>query len=50
LGWWKSLSQRLKAPPKNAEVTRWGRFTDIRDIKKEMFQRLELDFENWLNS
>jgi len=31
-------------------VTCWGRFTDIRDIKKEMFQRLEVQFENWLNS
>jgi hypothetical protein len=35
---------------KNSDVTRWGQFTDIRDIKKEMFQRLEAQFENWLNS
>jgi hypothetical protein len=27
-------------------VTRWGQFTDI---KKEMFQRLEAEFEHWLN-
>ena len=35
---------------KNSDVTRWGQFTDIRDIKKELFQRLEAQFENWLNS
>jgi hypothetical protein len=27
-------------------VSRWGQFTDIKDIKKEMFQRLEFNFEN----
>jgi hypothetical protein len=40
----------IEQPPKNSDVTRWGQFTDIRDIKKEMFQRLEAQFENWLNS
>jgi hypothetical protein len=35
---------------KNSDVTRWGRFTDIKDVKKEMFQRLETQFETWLNS
>jgi hypothetical protein len=35
---------------KDSDVTRWGRFTDIKDIKEEMFQRLETQFENWLNS
>jgi len=39
----------IEGPPKNSDVTRWGQFTDIRDIKKEMFQRLEAQFENWLN-
>ena len=33
-----------------SDVTRWGQFTDIKDIKKEMFQRPEIQFENWLNS
>jgi hypothetical protein len=27
-----------------------AQFTDIKDVKKEMFQRLEIQFENWLNS
>jgi len=40
----------IEDPPNNCDVTCWGRFTDIRDIKKEMFQRLEVQFENWLNS
>jgi hypothetical protein len=26
---------------KNCDVTRWDRFTDIKDIKKEMLKRLE---------
>ena len=34
---------------KNCDVTRWDRFTDIKDIKKEMFKRLEAYFEKWLN-
>jgi hypothetical protein len=34
---------------KNCDVTRWDRFTDIKDIKKEMLKRLEAHFEKWLN-
>src|SRR5260370_35204150 len=34
---------------KNCDVTRWDRFTDIKDIKKEMLKRLEAHFENCLN-
>jgi hypothetical protein len=41
---------KIEGPPKNSDLTRWSRFTNIRGIKKEMFQRLELQFENWLNS
>jgi hypothetical protein len=39
----------IEGHPKNCDVSRWGRFTDIKDIKKEMFQRLELQCEGWLN-
>ena len=39
----------IEGPPQNRDVTRWGQFTDIKAIKKEMFQRLEIRFENWLN-
>jgi hypothetical protein len=37
---------KIEGPAKNSDVTRWGQFTDI---KKEMFQRFEIQFENWLN-
>jgi hypothetical protein len=40
----------IEGPPKNSDVTRWGQFTDIKGIKKEMFQRLEAQFESWLSS
>ena len=39
----------IEGAPRNCDVTRWGQFTDIKDIKKEMFTRLEVHFENWLN-
>jgi hypothetical protein len=39
----------VEGAPKNWDVTRWARFTDIKDIKEEMLKRLEVDFEKWLN-
>ncbi len=39
----------IEGAAKNCDVTRWSQFTDIKDIKKEMLQRLETHFENWLN-
>ena len=39
----------IEGPPQNCDLTRWGQFSDIKDIKKEMFQRLEARFEKWLN-
>ena len=39
----------IEGPPTNCDLTRWSQFTDIRDIKKEMLQRLEVRFENWLS-
>ena len=39
----------IEGAPKNCDVTRWSQFADIKDIKKEMFKRLEVHFENWLN-
>ena len=50
LGLVEEFIVEIEGPPKNCDVTRWGQFTDIKDIKKEMFQRLEIRFENWLNS
>ena len=34
---------------KDCDITRWGRFTDIKDIKEEMLTRLEAHFKKWLN-
>jgi hypothetical protein len=34
---------------KDCDITRWGQFTDIKDIKEETLKRLELHFENWLD-
>jgi hypothetical protein len=38
----------IEGAPKNGDVTRWGQFTDIKDIKKEMLKRLEAHFEKGL--
>jgi hypothetical protein len=40
----------IEGSPKNADLTRWGQFTDIKGVKKEMLRRLEIQFDNWLNS
>ena len=34
---------------KNGDVTRWGQFNDIKDVKEEMLKRLSMLFEKWLN-
>jgi hypothetical protein len=39
----------IEGAGKNSDITRWGQFTDIKDIKKEMLKRLEAHFEKWLN-
>ena len=39
----------IEGAPKNCDVTRWGRFTDVKGIQKEMLKRLEEHFEKWLN-
>ena len=49
LGLVEEFIVEIEGSPKNCDVTRWGQFTDIKDIKKEMFQRLEAQFEHWLN-
>ena len=50
LGLVEEFIAEIEGPPKNSDVSHWRQFTDIKDIKKEMFQRLEIQFENWLNS
>jgi hypothetical protein len=49
LGLVEEFIVEIEGAPQNCDLTRWGRFTDIKGIKKEMFQRLEIQFENWLN-
>ncbi|MES2568829.1 MAG: hypothetical protein V4710_02100 [Verrucomicrobiota bacterium] len=34
---------------KEHDVTRWGRFTDLKDMKEEMLVRLDDYFAEWLN-
>ena len=41
LGLVEEFIVEIEGPPKNCDVTRWGQFTDIKDIKKEMLQRLD---------
>ena len=49
LGLVEEFIVEIEGAPKNCDVTRWGRFTDIKDIKREMLKRLEAHFEKWLN-
>ena len=49
LGLVEEFIVEIEGAPQNCGLTRWSRFTDIKGIKKEMFQRLEIQFENWLN-
>ena len=49
LGLVEEFIVEIEGPSKTCDVTRWGQFTDIKDIKREMFKRLEVHFENWLN-
>jgi hypothetical protein len=50
LGLVEEFIVEIEGPPNNCDVTRWGQFTDIKDIKKEMLKRLDVHFENWLNA
>ena len=34
---------------KNCNLTRWGQFTGVRGIDKEMLERLDAHFQEWLN-
>ena len=49
LGLVEEFIVEIEGSPKTADVTRWGQFSDIKGIKKEMFHRLEIQFEKWLN-
>jgi hypothetical protein len=34
---------------KTKDITRWSQFADSKDIKAEMLERLDENFEQWLN-
>ena len=34
---------------KNSDPTRWGSFTDVKGIEKEMLERLDAFFKTWLS-
>ena len=38
----------IEGPLQSSDVSRWGQFTDIKGVKKEMLRRLETQFDNWL--
>jgi len=40
----------IEGPSQNRDVIRWGQFTDIKGVKKEILRRIEIRFEDWLNS
>ena len=35
----------IEGARKNCDITRWGQFTDIKDIKGEMLKRLDVRLE-----
>jgi hypothetical protein len=49
LGLVEEFIVEIEGPPQKCDLTRWDQFTDIKAIKKEMFDRLERKFESWLN-
>ena len=42
------MRNEIEGSSQDSDVT-WGQFTDIKDLKKEMFDRVERKFESWLN-
>ena len=41
--------EEFEGARENCDVSRWGRFTDVKRDDEEMLQRLDAYFENWLN-
>ena len=39
----------IEGTGKERDITKWGQFTDASHIEAEMLQRLEDQFDNWLN-
>jgi len=49
LGLVEEFISEIEGIDKSRDVVRWGRFTDIKDVKNEMLKRVDVQFENWLN-
>ena len=49
LGLVEEFIAEFEGARRDCDITRWGQFTDIKDIKEEMLTRLEVHFEKWLN-
>jgi hypothetical protein len=50
LGLVEEFIVEIEGTSNDCDVTHWGQFTDVKRSKKEMFKRLEVHFESWLNS
>jgi hypothetical protein len=49
LGLVEEFIVEIEGPAKNCDVTRWGQFRDVKNIDRELLQRLDVQFEKWLN-
>ncbi len=49
LGLVEEFITEFEGTGKNHDLTRWGRFSDIKGIKDEMIERLDEFFDKWLN-
>jgi hypothetical protein len=49
LGLVEEFIAEFEGTGKNQDLTRWGRFADMRGIKEEMIERLDEYFDKWLN-
>jgi hypothetical protein len=45
----KEFISEFEGVGKNSGPTRWGSFTDVKGIEKEMLERLDAFFKTWLS-
>ena len=45
----EELISEFEGVGKNSDLTRWGSFSDVKGIDKEMLERLDTHFQKWLN-
>jgi len=39
----------IEGTRKNQDIKHWGRFRDMKDIQEQMLERVDAEFERWLN-